>query len=183
MRLSETAIFLSIFSAWGDAIRILIMMYNNPATSGVDMSPELLVRMFETIENLTMVKGCPGDLSRMQRVDRLSGGGLPLYDGINPLVLDAPQAGATVWCTAGPCLRPQPCIDLYGAEAAGELPRAQAIYAELLPLLEFVVAGGPATTAEAGLGLLGVGVGDPSRPLAPLDDEGRVALKKLLTDA
>jgi hypothetical protein len=32
-------------------------------------------------------------------------------------VLDALQAGAAGWCTAGPCLRPQPCIDLYGAEA------------------------------------------------------------------
>lgn len=104
-------------------------------------------------------------------------------NGINPLVLDALRAGAAGWCTAGPCLRPQSCIDLYSAEGAGELPRAQAIYAELLPLLEFVVAGGPATTAAAGLGLLGVGIGDPSRPLAPLDDEGRVALKKLLTDA
>jgi hypothetical protein len=52
------AIFLSIFSAL--AMRILIMMYNNPATSGVDMSPELLVRMFETIDNLTMVKGSTG---------------------------------------------------------------------------------------------------------------------------
>jgi 4-hydroxy-tetrahydrodipicolinate synthase len=44
-------------------------VYNNPATSGVDISPELLVRMFETIDNLTMVKGSAGDLSRMQRVD------------------------------------------------------------------------------------------------------------------
>jgi 4-hydroxy-tetrahydrodipicolinate synthase len=110
-KLSERDI-LSIFSAWGDAIRILIMMYNNPATSGVDMSPELLVRMFETIENLTMVKGCPGDLSRMQRVDQLSGGRLHFCNGINPLVLDALQAGAAGWCTAGPGLRPQPCIDL-----------------------------------------------------------------------
>jgi dihydrodipicolinate synthase/N-acetylneuraminate lyase len=119
-----------------------------------------------------MVKGSTGDLSRMQRVDQLSGGRLPFYNGINPLVLDALQAGAAGWYTAGPCLRPQPCIDLYSAEGAGELPRAQAIYAELLPLLEFVVAGGLATTAAAGLGLLGVGIGDPSRPLAPLDDEG-----------
>jgi 4-hydroxy-tetrahydrodipicolinate synthase len=53
------------------------------------MSPELLVRMFETIDNLTMVKGCAGDLSRMQRVDQLSGGRLPFCNGINPLVLDA----------------------------------------------------------------------------------------------
>ena len=105
------------------------------------MSPELLVRMFETIENLTMVKGClvtfPGCSA-----SRLSGGGLPLYDGINPLVLDAPQAGATVWCTAGPCLRPQPCINLCGAVRASELPRAQAIYAELKPTLEFAVGAG-----------------------------------------
>jgi len=64
-----------------------------------------------------MVKGSTGDLSRMQRVDRLSGGWLPFYNGINPLVLDALQAGAAGWCTAGPCLRPQPCIDLYSAEA------------------------------------------------------------------
>jgi len=37
--------------------------------------------------------------------------------------------------------------------------------------------------AEAGLGLLGAGAGDPSRPFPPLDDEGRVVLKKLLADA
>jgi 4-hydroxy-tetrahydrodipicolinate synthase len=109
-KLSERDFF-KLFLSIGDAIRIL-MMYNNPATNGVDMRPELLVRMFETIDNLTMVKGSTGDLSRMQRVDQLSGGRLPFYNGINPLVLDALQAGAAGWCTAGPCLRPQPCIDL-----------------------------------------------------------------------
>src|SRR5271166_2623236 len=93
----------------------------------------------------------------MRCVDQLSGGRLPFYNGGNPLVLDALQAGA--------------------------LPRAQAIYDELKPLLEFIVAGGLATTVKAGLELLGVGVGDPRRRLLPLDDKGRVALKKLLTEA
>jgi 4-hydroxy-tetrahydrodipicolinate synthase len=181
-KLSEREI-LKHFLSIGNAIGIPIMMYNNPATSGVDMSPELLVRMFETIDNVSMVKESTGDLSRMQRIDQLSGGRLPFYNGSNPLVLDALQAGAAGWCTAAPCLRPQPCIDLYDAVRAGELPRAQAIYAELKPLLEFIVAGGLPTTVKAGLELLGVGVGDPRRPLLPLDDEGRAALKKLLTDA
>jgi hypothetical protein len=66
---------------------------------------------------------------------------------------------------------------------AGELPRGQAIYAELEPLLEFSVAGGLAATVTAGLELWDAGVGDPRRPLLPLDDEGRDALKKLLTHA
>jgi 4-hydroxy-tetrahydrodipicolinate synthase len=54
------------------------------------------------------------------------------------------------------------------------LPTAHAIYAELKPLLEF---GGLATTVKAGLELLGVGMGDPRRPLLPLDDDGRAAPK------
>jgi 4-hydroxy-tetrahydrodipicolinate synthase len=181
-KVSESEI-LQHFLSIDDAIGIPSMMYNNPATSGVDMSPELLVWMFETIDNVSMVKESTGDLFRMQRIDELSGGRLPFYNGSNPLVLNALQAGATGWCTAAPCLRPQPCIDLYDAVRAGELPRAQAIYAEIRPLLEFIVAGGLATTVKAGLELLGVGVGDPRRPLLPLDDEGRAALNKLLTDA
>jgi 4-hydroxy-tetrahydrodipicolinate synthase len=118
----------------------------------------------------------------MRRIDQLSGGRLPFYNGSNPPVLDALHAGAAGWCTAAACLRPQPRIDLYDALRAGELPRAQVIYDGLKPLLEFIVAGGLATTVKAGLELLGVGAGDPHRPLLPLGDAGRAALTKLLTD-
>ncbi|OBA79515.1 dihydrodipicolinate synthase family protein [Mycobacterium sp. 1164966.3] len=167
----------------GDAIGIPIMAYNNPATSGVDMRPELLVSMFDTIDNVTMVKESTGDLSRMQRIAELSGGKLPFYNGSNPLVLDALTAGASGWCTAAPNLRPQPCIDLYNAVRAGDLDKAQAIYDDLKPLLEFIVAGGLATTVKAGLDLLGFPVGDPRAPLLPLDDQGRAELQELLTTA
>jgi 4-hydroxy-tetrahydrodipicolinate synthase len=71
-RLSEREIFKHFLSI-GDAIKIPIMMYDNPATSGIAMSPELLVRMSETIDNVRMVKESTGDLSRMQRIDQLSG--------------------------------------------------------------------------------------------------------------
>jgi 4-hydroxy-tetrahydrodipicolinate synthase len=84
--------------------------------------------------------------------------------------------------TAAPRLHPQPCIDLYDAVRAGEMQRTQTIYTVLEPLLEFIVAGGLATTVKAGVELLGAGVKDPRRPLLPLDAEGRAALQKLLTD-
>jgi 4-hydroxy-tetrahydrodipicolinate synthase len=165
----------------GEAIAIPIMAYNNPATSGVDMRPELLVNMFETIDNVTMVKESTGDLTRMQRIAELSGGRLPFYNGSNPLVLDALKAGASGWCTAAPNLRPQPCIDLYDAVRAGDLEKAQILYDDLKPLLEFIVAGGLATTVKAGLGLLGFRIGDPRAPLLPLDEQGRAELAGMLT--
>ncbi|HEV7361006.1 MAG TPA: dihydrodipicolinate synthase family protein [Mycobacterium sp.] len=165
-----------------DAIPIPIMAYNNPATSGVDMLPELLVALFETIENVTMVKESTGDLTRMQRITELSGGRLPFYNGSNPLVLDALKAGASGWCTAAPNLRPQPCIDLYNAVQSDDLENAQILYDNLKPLLEFIVAGGLASTVKAGLDLLGFPIGDPRAPLLPLDEQSRAELLLLLSD-
>lgn len=168
------------YAAIGAAIGIPIMAYNNPATSGIDMSPGLLVSMFESIENLTMVKESTGELNRMLAIKELSGGRLPFYNGSNPLVLDALTAGAKGWCTAAPCLRPQPCLDLYAAVGSGDTVGAQLIYDDLAPLLRFIVAGGLPTTVKAGLELLGRGVGDPRRPLLPLDETRRAELRGLL---
>lgn len=168
------------YATVGAAIGLPIMVYNNPATSGIDMPPELLVRLFETIDNVTMVKESTGDLSRMLRIAELSGRQLPFYNGNNPLVLKAFNAGAKGWCTAAPNLRPQPCVDLYEAIRAGDQDRAAAIYDELRPLLEFIVAGGLPTTVKGGLDLMGRGVGAPRPPLLPLDEAGRTELRHLL---
>ncbi|WP_347220969.1 dihydrodipicolinate synthase family protein [Mycolicibacterium poriferae] len=168
------------YSRVAAAVDLPIMAYNNPATSGIDMSPQLLVQMYADIDNVTMVKESTGDLSRMLRIKELTDGALPFYNGSNPLVLDALKAGAAGWCTAAPNLRPQPCIDLYAAASAGDYRKAQAIYDDLAPLLRFIVAGGLPTTVKAGLDVLGRGAGDPRAPLLPLDVEGRAELAAML---
>ncbi len=168
------------YAAVAAGVDLPIMAYNNPATSGIDMTPELLVRMFTEIDNVTMVKESTGDLTRMLRLAELTGGALPFYNGSNPLVLQALTAGAAGWCTAAPNLRPQPCLDLYGAVRAGDTAAAQSIYDELAPLLRFIVDGGLPTTVKAGLDLLGRGVGDPRPPLLPLDPARRSDLRTLL---
>ena len=96
-------------------------------------------------------------------------------------MLDALRAGAAGWCTAAPNLRAQPCLDLYFAVTTGEPDTAQVLYDDLKPLLEFIVAGGLATTVKAGLELLGVPAGEPRRPLLPLDEAGRAELRRLLS--
>lgn len=164
------------------ALDIPIMAYNNPATSGIDMSPELLVQMFTEIDNLTMVKESTGELDRMVRLKELTGDALPFYNGSNPLILDALTAGASGWCTAAPNLRPQPCLELYAATQAGDYATAKDIYDDLAPLLRFIVAGGLPTTVKAGLELLGTKVGQPRPPLLPLEQDGIDELRSLLVD-
>jgi 4-hydroxy-tetrahydrodipicolinate synthase len=168
------------YTSVSDAISIPIMAYNNPATSGIDMSPTLLNHMFESIANVKMVKESTGDIQRMLDLKQLSSGELPFYNGSNPLVLKALLAGASGWCTAAPCLRPAPVIALYEAVAAGDTARATRIYEELLPLLSFIVSKGLPTAVKSGLDILGEPAGVPRLPLLPLDAEGRTQLESIL---
>ena len=102
-RLSEDEIY-DHYAAISAAVSIPIMIYNNPATCGVDMSPKFMLSMVENIEHANMIKESTGDIQRMRTLHRLSNGTVPFFNGCNYIALDALNAGAIGWCTAAPCL-------------------------------------------------------------------------------
>ncbi len=78
-------------------------------------------------------------------------------------MLDALKAGASGWWTAAPNLRTAVPGPVRSGAGAGNLDKAQLLYDDLKPLLEFIVAGGLPTTVKAGLDLLGFPIGDRGR--------------------
>src|SRR5471032_157619 len=179
-KLSEAEI-LAHYRAIGDSVGVPIMLYNNPATSGTDMSVELILRIFNTVDSVTMVKESTGDIQRMHKLQLLGDGQVPFYNGCNPLALEAFAAGAKGWCTAAPNLIPQLNLDLYKAVLSNDLAKARELFYRQLPLLEFILKGGLPATIKAGLRLAGLEAGDPRLPVFPLGDAGRVQLQELLT--
>lgn len=163
-----------------DAVSLPIMVYNNPATSGIDMSPELIVHLFKSIDNVTMVKESTGDIQRMHKIRLLANGDLPFYNGSNPLALEAFAAGATGWCTAAPNIISQWPLKLYQAVQNNDIELARELFYKQLPLLEFILKGGLPTTIKAGLKLKGLPVGEPRKPLQALDEIGNKKLQLLL---
>ena len=176
-KLSEAEI-LAHYAAIGDSIGVPIMLYNNPATSGTDMSVELILRILKQVDNVTMVKESTGDIQRMHQLKLQSD--VPFYNGCNPLALEAFAAGAKGWCTAAPNLIPQLNLDLYHAVQANDLNKARELFYRQLPLLQFILKGGLPATIKAGLRLTGLEVGDPRLPVFPLGEAGIGQLKTLL---
>ena len=177
-KLSEAEI-LAHYRAIGDSINTPIMLYNNPATSGTDMSVELILRILKQVENVTMVKESTGDIQRMHQLKLQSD--VPFYNGCNPLALEAFAAGAKGWCTAAPNLIPQLNLSLYQAVLADDLNKARELFYRQLPLLQFILKGGLPATIKAGLRLTGLEVGNPRLPVFPLGEAGIEQLKTLLT--
>jgi 4-hydroxy-tetrahydrodipicolinate synthase len=178
-KLTEAEI-LAHYRAIGDSISVPIMLYNNPATSGTDMSVELILRIVSGVENVTMVKESTGDIQRMHKLQLLGEGQVPFYNGCNPLALEAFAAGAKGWCTAAPNLIPQLNLDLYAASLADDLVRARELFYRQLPLLDFILKGGLPATIKAGLRETGLEVGDPRLPVFPLSEAGQAQLKAIL---
>ena len=162
------------------ATKLPMMVYNNPATSGVDMSPELIAKMFQEIENSCMVKDSTGDIQRMHKFHELTQGKLPFYNGCNPLALEAFCAGASGWCTVAPNLLGKLPNQLYQAAKNGDLALAQSLFYKQLPLLRFIVQGGLPKTIKAGLNELGFSVGDPRKPLQKANPSEVNQLKSLM---
>jgi 4-hydroxy-tetrahydrodipicolinate synthase len=168
------------FAAIAEASDLPIMAYNNPATSGVDMPPALLVKLVRELKTVSFVKESSGDINRMHAIRTLSNGEIPFYNGANHLALEALAAGASGWCTAAPNLLDDRPRRLFELMHKGHLAAARELFYHLLPVLRFIVVGGLPTTVKAGLKLRGLDAGDPRLPLKPLPDVQRRELEAYL---
>ncbi|MFQ6575919.1 dihydrodipicolinate synthase family protein [Pseudomonas sp. UM16] len=180
-KLSEAEIF-EHYRAIGASIDVPIMLYNNPATSGTDMSVELILRIVREVENVTMVKESTGDIQRMHKLQLLGEGQVPFYNGCNPLALEAFIAGASGWCTAAANLIPAHNLQLYKAIVSNDLKTAKSVFYRQLPLLDFILKAGLPATVKAGLAIQGLPVGEPRRPVFALNQAGQDHLRSLLEE-
>jgi 4-hydroxy-tetrahydrodipicolinate synthase len=139
-----------------------------------------MISMVNGIENASMIKESTGDIQRMRKLSRLSNDTVPFFNGCNYIALDALNAGATGWCTVAPCLIGDLPKQLLKAVGKGEIKKAKSLFEQQLPLLEFIVNGGLASTVKAGLDMEGLNVGVARRPLKPLTNEKKKILENIL---
>lgn len=155
-----------------------LILYNNPFTSLVDLTADLLHKLAD-LDTLVAVKEATTDVNRIpalraalpERVKILGG-------GFDPYALPAFCMGATGWTTGMANLVPERCVALHRAAVIDrDLPTAQRLSSELAPLAGLLMQFGLSVAVKAGLRLLGRPVGAPRRPLLPLaeDDERRLA--------
>lgn len=180
-KLSEDEIF-SHYKSVSDATPLPIMVYNNPATCGVDMSPEFMLKMINDIKNPCMIKESTGDIQRMHKIYSLSNGKVPFLNGCNPMALEAINAGAVGWCTAAPCLIGDKPKQLFEAIKNGNKEKSKELFYQQYEFLNFIVRTGLAAAVKSGLALQGIQVGEPRKPLLPLAGLEQKQLKGILSN-
>lgn len=150
----------------GDAIGIPIMVYNNPATANVDLTPPIVARL-STIANCAYIKESTLEVTRVRDIIRLCGDRMTVFGGI--LGFESFVEGAEGWVAVASNVAPGPLARLFELVADAEkLREARALYLRYLPLIEFVGGQYYVAGTKALLRHMGCPVGAPRPPRLPL---------------
>ena len=149
-----------------DAIGLPIMIYNNPATANVDLTPPIVARL-STIPNCCYIKESTLEVTRVRDIIRLCGERMTVFGGI--LGFESFVEGAAGWVAVASNVAPGPLSRLFTLVADEDHVReGRALYHRYLPLIEFVGGQRYVAGSKALLRHMGLPAGQPRPPRLPL---------------
>lgn len=126
------------FRTVASASDLPIMVYNNPITYGVDITPGMLAELADE-PKFVAVKESSGDTRRITDIKNLCGGRYALFVGVDDLVLESLMLGASGWVAGLVNAFPAETRQLWDLATAGRWAEAVALYRWFMPLLHLDV--------------------------------------------
>jgi 4-hydroxy-tetrahydrodipicolinate synthase len=175
---------ITFYNAISDTVDIPILVYNNPRRQGVDMPPELLLKLAD-IKNVVAVKEASKEFGRVFEVIRLIGGKLKIfgghssYQGVTTIMM-----GADGWVgSLDTQLLGEEAILMYKLIKNGEMEEAIRIQYRCIAA-ELALKGKQSGTFPAGLkyamNLRGRPGGYPRLPILPLTEEQKAHVREVM---
>lgn len=161
--------------------RLPIILYPNPARTGVHLSADLVARLAK-VSNIIGIKDSSGDLTLTLEYIRRTGPGFHVLMGRDTLIYAALACGGAGAIAATANVAPRLVVEIYEAFKAGDLDRARQAQARLAPLrIAFEMGTFPVVIKEA-LALMGICSGKAKAPIKPLSESRRQDLAQVLQE-
>jgi 4-hydroxy-2-oxoglutarate aldolase len=170
------------YTAVADASPVPVLLYNFPASTGVNLAPETVARL-ASHPNIAGMKETSTDAAQFADLSAVVPARFTVLCGAVPGLFGALCNGAGGAIVAVAALLPALCLELLSQVRAGRIDAALAIQHRLTPLGRAVTTGFGIPGLKASLDLAGFAGGDPRPPLAPLPAEARERIRTLLDAA
>jgi 4-hydroxy-2-oxoglutarate aldolase len=167
------------YTAVADASPVPVLLYNFPASTGVNLSAETVARL-AAHPNIVGMKETSTDAAQFADLSAAVPDSFTVLCGAAPGLLGALCAGATGAIVAIAALMPRACLDLLALVREGRVGDALAIQHRITPLGRAVTTGYGIAGLKAALDLEGFTGGEPRLPLRPLPADAKERIRTLL---
>jgi 4-hydroxy-tetrahydrodipicolinate synthase len=166
------------YTTIGAATDLPIMIYNNPATANVDLTPPIVARL-STIPTVSYIKESTLEVTRIRDILELCGDRMTVFGGI--LGFESFVEGAEGWVSVGSNVMPRAFAELFTLTAdAQDYDAARALYRQVLPVIRMVGGHHYVAASKAALGMMGRDVGAPRPPRLPSTPETQAHIRQVL---
>lgn len=156
------------FGRIGEAARTPVMIYNNPATANVDLTPDLVAEL-SRLPRIDYIKESTMDVTRIRDILEMSDGRMTVFGGI--MGFESFVEGAEGWVAVGSNILPGKLARLFTLTADDEdYNAARALYREVLPIIRLVAGHRYVSGSKAALDMIGMPMGQPRPPRLPLPE-------------
>ena len=172
---------LQFYTTIAKSTKLPVLLYNNPARTGVNISADFVVRASK-VENIVGIKDSSGDLSLTAEYIRRTGEGFSVLAGRDTLIYGTLCYGGTGAIAATGNVAPKVVVEIYEAFMAGDMKRSLDAQFRLAPLrLAFDLGTFPVVIKEA-LTLIGIDAGVGIPPVGGMKPEAKDELKGILKE-
>ena len=177
---TEDEIF-AYYRAICEAVSIPIMLYNNPFTSNVDMSPQLIARLTRAFDNIRYIKEASMDVGRVFDIVEQTEGVMNVFAGERPV--ESFLLGAVGYVNPFGNYIPYSTTKMWDFLTAGRIDAAKRVQ-ELAEAISRIIAEGHPTYghqcySKALAAAAGYPMGDVRQPLTQYSQLGREGIDRL----
>jgi 4-hydroxy-tetrahydrodipicolinate synthase len=170
------------FRTIAQSMGLPIMIYNNPVSYGVDVTPEAFAQLAD-VPNIVAIKESSEKVHRVTDLFNLFGDRFVLFAGVDDLVLESMLLGVKGWISGLVNAFPDENRALWDLASTGRWAEAQGLYRWYTPLLHLDTK--PKLVQYIKLAMAEVGLGSEMvrAPKLPLVGAEREAILKIIRHA
>ena len=169
------------FKAIADAVSLPLVLYTNPNFQRSDLSLSVIDRLSH-IDNILYLKDASYNTGRLLSIMERVQGRMKVFAASSHIPAAVMLIGGEGWLAGPACLVPRQSVELYELCKQGQWPEAMELQRRMWAINQVFAKYNLAACIKGGLELQGYAVGDPLPPQAPLTEEGRAAVKKVLIE-
>lgn len=168
------------YTAVADAVTAPVILYNYPAVTGVNLTPDVVGRLARH-GNIVGIKETSTDAGQIAAyIDASSGEDFAVLAGSAPAFYASLCLGARGAILAAACVVPRLCVQLYDAFNRGDQANARQLQRRLIPIAVAVTSGHGVPGLKAAMELAGYKAGKPRAPLSAAPDAAIAAIREAL---
>ena len=165
------------FMTLADAVDLPIVLYNVPARTGVNMSPQTVARLAQH-PNVVAIKEASANVDAVSEIRSLCE--ITVLSGDDSLTLPMMAIGAAGVVSVASNVKPVEIKRMTMFALRGNFPDAAKLHHELFPLIKSLFLDGNPSGVKYAMKLLGRDSGELRQPLVEASEAARVAIEQQL---